>query len=123
MKATLKNGSPASDPDIWYLDSGATVHFSPHRDQFKSYQTLDKPLEIETAQGTIYGIGKGTIMVEAVADDDVNILQLRNVVHAPEMSVNLLSAIVLYDLGFEVSMKPGHDVNILRNGSLIANTV
>jgi GAG-pre-integrase domain len=39
------------------------------------------------------------------------------------MSANLLSSIVLYDLGFEMSMKPGHGVNILRDGKVIANTV
>src|ERR1700737_2329705 len=122
MKATLKVESP-SDPYIWYIDSGASVHFSPHRNKFESYTPLDNPIEIETAEGTIYGIGKGTITVEAMAGSDINILQLKNVVHVPKMSVNLLSSTVLYDLGFEVSMKPGQGVNILRNGEIIANTV
>ena len=122
MKATLKVESP-SDPDIWYIDSGASVHFSPHRNKFESYTPLDNPIEIETAEGTIYGIGKGTITVEAMAGSDINILQLKNVVHVPKMSANLLSSTVLYDLGFEVSMKPGQGVNILRNGEIIANTV
>jgi hypothetical protein len=57
----------------------------------------------EEMEGTIYGIGKGTITVEAVAGDDINILQLKNVIHAPKMSANLLSSIILHDLGFEVS--------------------
>src|SRR5579859_8196963 len=77
MKATLNNKSPTSDPVVWYLDSGASVHFSPHRNEFKSYTPLENPIEIETAEGTIYGIGKGTITVEAIAGNDINILQLK----------------------------------------------
>jgi uncharacterized protein YeeX (DUF496 family) len=123
MKATLKVESPTRDPDVWYLDSGASVHFLPHRTEFESYQPLDNPIEIETAEGTIYGIGKGTIMVEAIAGNDINTLQLKNVVHVPQISANLLSSAVLYDLGFEVSMKPGHGVNILKDSEIVANTV
>jgi hypothetical protein len=80
---------------------------------------MDNSIEIKTAEGTIYDIGKGTITVEAIAGNDrINILQLKNVVHAPKMSANLLSLTVLYDLNFEVLMKPEHGVDILKDSKV-----
>jgi hypothetical protein len=69
-------------------------------------------------KGTIDGIGKRTITVEAVAGNDINILQLKTSYTHP-MSVNLLFSIALDDLGFEGSMKPGHGVNVLRDGEIM----
>jgi hypothetical protein len=68
--------------------------------------------------GFAYGIGKGTITVEAIAsnDNDINIIQLKNVVHAPKMLANILSSTVLYDLGLKVSVKPRHSINIRKDG-------
>jgi hypothetical protein len=61
-----------SDQDKWYLDSAASEHFSPHRDLFETYEELSKPCQIATAEGnTVYGVGKGTITVQAIAEEKV----------------------------------------------------
>jgi hypothetical protein len=68
------------DPTKWFLDSAASEHFTPHKHLFESYEELKQPSEIVTAEGnTVYGIGKGTITVEAIAGNKVNILHLENV--------------------------------------------
>ena len=37
-------------PRIWFTDSGASDHFSPHRDLFNTFRKLDEPTFIETAE-------------------------------------------------------------------------
>src|SRR5208282_2619036 len=39
-----------SGPHVWFTDSGASDHFSPHRDLFTTFHKLDEPIYIETAE-------------------------------------------------------------------------
>jgi hypothetical protein len=124
MKATLKGDQTTTGgPEEWYIDSGASNHFSPHRDLFKTFSTLEHPVEIETAEGTSHGIGKGTIEISAMAGDDTNIIKLNDVIYAPKLNANLLSSLTLYDRGYEIQMKPGHGIKILKNEVLVADTI
>jgi len=121
-KADLGRSEPESAH--WYLDSGASEHFSPFRELFETFKELDKPCEIMTAEGTtIYGTGIGKITVEAIADDKINILELNNVIYAPKMDANLLSTITLYDKDYEISMRRPQGMTIFKDGNLVANTV
>ena len=109
--------------DHWYLDSGATEHFSPYRDLFANYKELPIPCEIITAKGTMLkGVGTGTIWVNVTADNKVMDIPITDVIYAPDMDSNLLSTTTLYDKGFEISMKPGVGVNILKDKILVSNT-
>jgi hypothetical protein len=113
-----------SDPSKWYIDSAASEHFSPYKHLFESYQELSNPHEITTAEGnTVKGIGKGSITIQAMAGSDIISLTFKDVTYAPDMDANLLSTTTLYDLGFEVSSKPGLGVRILKDDILIADTV
>ena len=49
-----------SGPHIWFTDSGASDHFSPHRELFSTFSKLDEPVSIETAEGAAIGTGMGT---------------------------------------------------------------
>jgi Reverse transcriptase (RNA-dependent DNA polymerase)/Integrase core domain/GAG-pre-integrase domain len=114
-----------ADESYWYLDSGASEHFSPFKDLFTEFKELDKPCEIITAEGTsVKGIGIGTIMINAIgAEDAINTLSLHNVIYAPKMDANLLSVSTLYDKGYEVSIKPGNGTRVLFDSNVIAETV
>ena len=113
-----------SDPSKWYIDSAASEHFSPYKHLFESYQELSNPHEITTAEGnTVKGIGKGSITIQAMAGSDIISLTFKDVTYAPDMDANLLSTTTLYNLGFEVSSKPGLGVRILKDDILIADTV
>jgi hypothetical protein len=84
VKPAEQKQTSNSDQEKWYLDSAASEHFSPHRDIFETYEELSKPCEIVTAEGnTVYGIGKGTVKVQAVAEKKVIELQLNNVTFVP----------------------------------------
>lgn len=130
MSATMKSsknptGKPKSKVDAtkWFLDSAASERFSPHKHLFESYAELKWPSEIVTVEGNIvYSIRRETITVQAIADDKINILHRENVTYASLMDSNLLS-ITLYDRGFEVSSKPGYGVKVLKDGTLIAETI
>jgi Reverse transcriptase (RNA-dependent DNA polymerase)/gag-polypeptide of LTR copia-type/Pol polyprotein, beta-barrel domain/GAG-pre-integrase domain/Integrase core domain len=124
MSATTKR-SGYSNPNNRYLDSGASEHFSPHRDLFQTYTEFTEPTEITTAEGTsVHGIGKGRITVYAYAGGcEWNTLELNDVIYAPDMDSNLLSTVTLYDKGYEISMHPTNGVNILKDDTIVANAV
>jgi len=114
MMAVSRNSSAKTPATHWYLDSGSSDHFSPHEELFDVLRPLSKPIEINTAEGTAYGVAKGRIQLSAMAGDEVIDITLNNVLYAPEMQLNLLSATVLFDLGYEISMKPGVGTRILK---------
>ena len=113
-----------SGSQIWFTDSGASDHFSPHRDLFETFHKLEEPVSIATAEGTATGTGTGTITVTVLGENDVETdLQLRNVIYAPTMSSNLFSLNAAYDRGFETRMTPGYGVRIFHGDTVVANTV
>jgi hypothetical protein len=123
MMAVSKNSSAKTPATHWYLDSGSSDHFSPYEELFDDLKPLSKPIEIHTAEGTVYGIAKGRIQLSVKAGNEIIDVNLNNVLYAPDMQSNLLSTTVLYDLGYEISMKPGVGTRILKNDDVVAETV
>ena len=60
-----------SDSLIWFTDSGASDHFSPHRNLFETFHKLEEPVSIATAEGTATGIDTGTITITVLSKDDM----------------------------------------------------
>ena len=113
-----------SGPHIWFTDSGASDHFSPHREPLQTFRKLDEPISIETAEGTAIGTGMGTITITVLGKDDIETeLQLNNVIYAPNMSSNLFSLTAAYDRGFETRITPGYGLRIFHSETLVATTV
>jgi hypothetical protein len=123
MMAVSKNSSNKTPATHWYIDSGSSDHFSPYEELFDVLKPLSKPIEIVTAEGTAYGVAKGRIQLSVKAGNTVTDIQLNNVLYAPDMQSNLLSSTVLYDLGYEISMKPGIGTRILKNDEVVAETI
>ncbi|TMC14556.1 MAG: DDE-type integrase/transposase/recombinase, partial [Chloroflexi bacterium] len=126
MSATLDktdNLESSEKVNEWPVDSGASEHFSPFRQEFMNFKQFDKPCTITTAEGAAQGLGIGTINIAVMANENINILELQNVVYAPKMKSNLLSLTTLLDRGYEISMNPKTGVNILKDGVLVSNTV
>src|SRR5579859_8093398 len=112
-----------SGPHIWFTDSGASDHFSPHRDLFETFHKLDEPMVIETAEGTAIGTDIGTITLTVLSGNDMEMdLQLNNVIYAPSMSSNLFSLAAASDKGYETQMTPGYGVRIFHREELVAAT-
>src|SRR5271169_1936915 len=124
MMAVSRDTSLAKTPvNHWYLDSGSSDHFSPYEQLFDTLRYLPEPIEIDTAEGTAHGIARGRIHLAVKSGDESIDIILNNVLYAPDMQSNLLSTTVLYDLGYEISMKPGVGTRILRNGEVLAETI
>src|SRR5947199_5627870 len=125
MSATLDktdNLESSEKVNEWPVDSGASEHFSPFRQEFMNFKQFDKPCTITTAEGAAQGLGIGTINIAVMANENINILELQNVVYAPKMKSNLLSLTTLLDRRYEISMNPKTGVNILKDGVLVSNT-
>ena len=113
-----------SGPNIWFTDSGASDHFSSHRELFSTFRKLDESTFIETAEGTTMGTGIETIILVVLGKDDIEMeLQFNNVIYAPNMSTNLFSLMATYDKGYETRITPGYDLRIFHGETLIAAVV
>src|SRR5271156_2884855 len=126
MATTTSAAAPKrqSGPQIWFTDSGASDHFSPHRSIFETFRMLDEHIPIETAQGTVMGTGIGTIMLTVLGKDDMETdLQLNDVIYVPNMSSNLFSLMAAYDRGYETRITPGYGLRIFHREALVATSV
>jgi len=113
-----------SDPRVWYTDSGASDHFSPHKELFTTFRKLEEPIRIETAEGTAIGAGIGTITISVLGENDIETeLQLNDVVYAPSMTSNLFSLMAAYDKGYETRMTPGYGLRIFHGETIVAHSV
>ena len=113
-----------SGPHIWFTDSGASDHFSPHKDLFTTFRKLEEPVYIETAEGIVMGTGIGTISITVLGENNVETdLQLNNVIYAPNMSSNLFSLMAVYDRGYETRITPGYGLRIYHQETIVAMTV
>ena len=124
MSAKLSTNKHAVEANpVWYVDTGATDHFSPFKSDFKDLRDFDKPYAIATAKGTAHGTAIGTVTLQVRANDEIHTLYLNNAVYAPDMDDRLLSAGTLFDLGYETSLKPGVGGRICRDDIVVASLV
>jgi len=70
----------------WIIDTGASHHFCARKEWFKTYQDL--ATDVTTAGPSIRSEGVGTIRLP-VGDNDI---ALQNVIHVPDLRLNILSA-------------------------------
>ena len=119
-----KNDGECGNPKHWILDSGASEHFTLHKNILIDYKSLDKPVEVNTAKGKLHGIGTGSVhlTVEGQGGTLISII-VHEVLHVPGMDSNLLSSNVLLDKGLEISMHPIRGTNILLGDRIVAKTV
>ncbi|MCF8701906.1 GAG-pre-integrase domain-containing protein [Corynebacterium sp. MC-10] len=98
----------------WVIDSGATIHGTPHKNLFSSYTYGDYGV-VKMGNGNLSKvIGKGDVCVET--DNGMKLL-LKDVRHIPDMRLNLMSIGKLDDEGFQNSF--GNGKWKLTKGSLI----
>ena len=109
-----------SGPNIWFIDSRTSDHFSSHREFFSTFRKLDESTFIETAEGTAMGTGIETIILVILGKNDIEMeLQLNNVIYASNMSTNLFSLMATYDKDYETRITPGYGLRIFHGETLI----
>ena len=103
----------------WNVDSGATKHISPFRDDFTEYH--NKRSKIIVADGSsIDVLGEGSKRVEfRNPDGSTSWRNIRGVLYVPQADCNLLSIYELENKGFNVAFE-GHTCTISRNGKIEA---
>ena len=74
----------------WYIDSGASCHFTHHRDWFTNYQPYSDSI-IFGGRGEYTVVGQGNIQIQSVGRN----LIFLDVYYVPGMELNLLSVIQL----------------------------
>ena len=90
----------------WILDSGASMHFTPRRDAFTTYQKFSKEerLPVQMAASTIFVEGNGTIRLRWIDNHKrSHDMELHDVGHIPNFGVNLISLRHLLQAGAKVT--------------------
>jgi len=104
----------------WYIDSGATSHMASDREFFTlSYKEIkDKVTVADGKEVIVLGIGSGVI----TSQENKRTITLKNVLHIPKLSGNLISVKRITESGFKVQFK-GKECNILRNQDVIVRAI
>jgi hypothetical protein len=111
MRATSNSGT---NRNVWIADSGATKHMTWSKKGFISYSSYEG--EIFAANGDMIDvIGKGDLQLEL---EDSSIL-LQDVLHAPELTANLLSLPTIAARGIS-SVIEHESIRFCKNGQQIA---
>jgi transposase InsO family protein len=86
----------------WCVDSGCTIHITPHKSYFLSYQPLTAPREIRVGnKDTMSAIGIGTVPIIIPQSGSNTKTVLHSVLHIPNADGNLLSLGKLSDAGYK----------------------
>ncbi|XP_022181581.1 uncharacterized protein LOC111041582 [Myzus persicae] len=81
-----------SESEKWYVNSGASDHMTSRKEWFTNYELFETQLPVRIGDGKyIMAIGKGNINVQAKIGDKWVVSHLSNVLHVPELKVNLFS--------------------------------
>ncbi|PIL33575.1 transcription factor [Ganoderma sinense ZZ0214-1] len=85
------------------LDSGASCHFEPCRENFLTFRNIE-PIPIQSADGrTFHAPGEGDVRIAlSYGTRGVNEFTLCRVLYAPSMPVSLISVSCLANAGFQV---------------------
>src|SRR6266581_603348 len=104
-------GSPLARPGRAHnaatklYDSGASRHMSPFRDRFQTYQAIE-PRAISAANKRIfYAIGTGDLRIEVPHGESSTPIILKDVLHAPEMGLTIVSIDRICKAGNSVMFK------------------
>src|SRR5882724_1247836 len=93
---------PMSWPDVWFANSTATIHVSPKREDFSTYQKYDKESDINVfGNNMVKGAGEGDILANIKCGGKTMRIWLTQVMHIPGAKGKILSLKVLVQRGFE----------------------
>ncbi|XP_078447627.1 uncharacterized protein LOC144716389 [Wolffia australiana] len=115
----LLQGSAAepSDPDLWYLDTGATNHMSGNRSFFADLDGEASGIVKFGDNSTVQIAGRGTIHVNW---GDGHIVKLGKALYVPKLCANILSLGRLHEEGCRMVMYGGSLTIFDQDGEVFA---
>jgi Reverse transcriptase (RNA-dependent DNA polymerase)/gag-polypeptide of LTR copia-type/GAG-pre-integrase domain len=101
------------------VDSGASRDYSPDREKFSNYQTIDR--DITTADGSIVkAIGMGDLHIDLPNGSKRTAFIFKNAVHSPDLAFTLISVRRLDNAGYTVTFGKGMCQIMNKSGRTIA---
>lgn len=107
---------------VWYLDSGAACSITWNKEVFIDYKEVDETelKHIQIANGDklkVFGFGK--VLLKVLVNGEVNNLVLRNVMHVPDASFQLISLSSLVSSGCKVDLNSNFGTVTTNSGKVI----
>jgi len=101
----------------WMFDSGASHHFTPHLDDFVSYENYDQPIIVNTADNQSELLGQGTVILDHIlGNGSISRIKLSLVLYMPSATLQLISNGTLCKQGFIAKQDTDH-ISFYRDGS------
>lgn len=92
--------SAECEQDIWLMDSGATNHYTFHREWFVTFESFANPVAVHVGnKSTMDAVGKGRIDCEVLINGEWLTCHIDNVLYVPIGRRNLMSLAVILDKG------------------------
>lgn len=87
--------SITSPSNSWNTDTGASSHMTPRRSWFQEYRPYRVPVRLANGQ-VIWSRGRGSVIIRPrVGESTLPLVTFTNVLHVPDLAVNLLSVLTL----------------------------
>ena len=84
-----KRGSAVTS--AWYIDSGATSHYTNNREWMSEYHTISPRTIVGHSGVGLKAIGQGNVAVDMVVDGESSTILLQDVLYVPGIIENLFS--------------------------------
>ena len=85
--------------DVWFVDSRASNHMTPHQEWFQDLRVPDRPGYVETGDDTTHPIWHvGNVPFGKEGEQTC----IKNVLHVPTITKNLISVGQIVEQGMEV---------------------
>ena len=119
--AAVENPKTIGSGSACVVDSRCTTYFFKSQDAFSIYKPLDEATGQSSKVGANFCIhGIGTVEIKVIYDNVIHTLEFTNVLHAPDITANLISISKMDLAGWEViSENNGHGFSWVTRKYLI----
>ena len=100
------------DLNNWVMDSGATCHMTPYKNDFVNDSKNSEDKVVEVVDGyTVPAKSSGTIIIKTTSNqgDSIN-LRIKGVLHVPHLSRRLFSLMSIIKEGHDVTLSKSHGI-------------
>ena len=112
-----KRGAPVTN--AWYIDSGATSHYTNNREWMSEYRTISPRTIVGHSGVGLKAIGQGNVAVDMVVDGESSTILLQDVLYVPGIIENLFSVRCALRKGCEIHFLQNEKAFIEKDGQVL----